>query len=219
MPIGMHKHTASSTAARQHFIFYHLLSTLSQKNILHLNSLKPTIMRIIKTILKIIVALVIILLVAALFMSKDYTVEKSITINKPKTEVFNYIKSLKNQDNFSKWAKMDPTMKKSSKGVDETVGFTTMWEGNSDVGKGEQEIKKITEGQRMDFELRFEKPYKDVAQAYMTTDSTGANQTLVKWGINGHMNYPMNIMGLVMNKMLGGDFEVGLANLKALQEK
>ena len=176
-------------------------------------------MRIIKTILKIIVALVVILLVAPLFMSKDYQVEKSITINKPKTEIFNYIKSLKNQDNFSKWAKMDPNMKKSSKGTDETVGFTTMWEGNSDVGKGEQEIKKITEGQRMDFELRFEKPMKDVAQAYMTTDSVAPNQTLVKWGITGHMNYPMNIMGVFMNKMLGGDFETGLANLKALQEK
>jgi uncharacterized membrane protein len=219
MPIGMHKHTASSTAARQHFIFSQLLPTIFHKNILHLTPLKPTIMRIIKTILKIIVALVVILLVAALFMSKDYTVEKSITINKPKTEVFNYIRSLKNQDNFSKWASMDPTMKKSSKGIDETVGFTTMWEGNSDVGKGEQEIKKIDEGKRIDFELRFEKPMKDVAQAYMTTDSVAANQTLVKWGINGHMPYPTNIMGLIMNKMLGGDFEVGLANLKALQEK
>jgi uncharacterized membrane protein len=176
-------------------------------------------MRIIKTILKIIVALVVILLVAALFMSKDYTVEKSITINKPKTEVFNYIKSLKNQDNFSKWASMDPTMKKSFTGTDETVGFISAWEGNDDVGKGEQEIKKITEGQRVDFELRFEKPMKDIAQAYMTTDSTGANQTLVKWGISGHMSYPMNIMGLFMNKMIGGDFETGLANLKGLMEK
>jgi uncharacterized membrane protein len=176
-------------------------------------------MRIIKKILLFIVAFIVLILVAALFMSKDYQVEKSITINKPKTEIFNYIKSLKNQDNFSKWAKMDPTMKKSSKGVDETIGFTTMWEGNGDVGKGEQEIKKIEEGKRIDFELRFEKPMKDVAQAYMTTDSTGANQTLVKWGINGHMSYPMNIMGLVMNKMLGGDFETGLGNLKVLMEK
>jgi uncharacterized membrane protein len=210
---------APSAAAGQQYIFSQLLSTLFQKIILHLNSLKPIIMRIIKRILLIITAIIALLLIVPLFMSKDYTVEKSITINKPKTEVFNYIKSLKNQDNFSKWAKMDPTMKKSSKGIDETVGFTTMWEGNSKVGKGEQEIKKITEGQRMDFELRFEKPYKDIAQAYMTTDSTGANQTLVKWGITGHMGYPMNIMGLFMNKMIGGDFETGLANLKALQEK
>jgi hypothetical protein len=94
-----------------------------------------------------------------------------------------------------------------------------MWEGNSDVGKGEQEIKKIEEGKRIDFELRFEKPMKDIAQAYMTTDSVAPNQTLVKWGLTGHMTYPMNIMGLVMDKMVGGDFETGLANLKALQEK
>jgi uncharacterized membrane protein len=180
------------------------------------------IKKILKVLLKVLivfVAIIVIGLIAALFMSKDYQVEKSITINKPKTEIFNYIKSLKNQDNFSKWASMDPSMKKSSRGTDETVGFTTMWEGNSDVGKGEQEIKKITEGQRVDFELRFEKPMKDVAQAYMTTDSVAPNQTLVKWGLTGHMDYPMNIMGLVMDKMVGGDFETGLANLKALMEK
>ncbi len=176
-------------------------------------------MRIIKKILLFIVAIIALFLIVALFVSKEYKVEKSITINKPKTEIFNYIKSLKNQDNFSKWASLDPSMKKSYTGTDSTVGFTSHWEGNDKVGKGEQEIKKITEGQRMDFELRFEKPMKDVAQAYMTTDSTGANQTLVKWGLTGHMTYPMNIMGLVMDKMVGGDFEVGLANLKALQEK
>lgn len=176
-------------------------------------------MRIIKKILLFIAAFIALLFIVPLFMSKDYTVEKSITINKPKTEVFNYIRSLKNQDNFSKWASMDANMKKTFTGTDSTVGFISAWEGNDDVGKGEQEIKKITEGQRIDFELRFEKPMKDVAQAYMTTDSTAPNQTLVKWGINGHMAYPMNIMGLFMNKMLGGDFEVGLANLKALQEK
>ncbi len=176
-------------------------------------------MSIIIAILKIIVALIVLVLVVALFLSKDYVVEKSITINKPKTDIFNYIKYLKNQDNFSKWARLDPSMKKSFVGTDGTVGFTSIWEGNGKVGKGEQEIKKITEGQRMDFELRFEKPMKDVAQAYMTTDSVGPNQTLVKWGITGHMNYPFNIMGLFMNKMVGGDFETGLANLKALQEK
>lgn len=176
-------------------------------------------MRIIKKILMFIAAVIVLLLITALFVSKDYKVEKSITINKPKTEIFNYIKYLKNQDNFSKWAKLDPAMKKSSIGTDATVGFTTIWEGNSKVGKGEQEIKKITEGQRMDFELRFEKPMKDVAQSFMTTDSIAPNQTLVKWGISGHMSYPWNIMGLFMNQMVGGDFETGLANLKELQEK
>ncbi len=176
-------------------------------------------MRIIKKILLFIAAVIVLLLVTALFVSKDYKVEKSITINKPTTEIFNYIKFLKNQDNFSKWAKLDPAMKKSSTGTDATVGFTTIWEGNRKVGKGEQEIKKITEGQRMDFELRFEKPMKDVAQSFMTTDSIAPNQTLVKWGISGHMSYPWNIMGLFMNQMVGGDFETGLANLKALQEK
>ena len=71
-------------------------------------------------------------------------------------EVFDYVKYLKNQDNFSKWASMDPDMQKTYRGTDVTVGFVSAWASdNPDVGVGEQEIKAITAGQRIDFELRF----------------------------------------------------------------
>ncbi len=165
-------------------------------------------------------ALIILLLIAAIFISKEYAVERAITINKPTTTVFNYVKFLKNQDYYSKWALMDPNMKKSFSGIDSTVGYISAWDSeNKDLGKGEQEIKKITEGSRIDYELRFEKPMKDVADSYMTTEAAGANKTTVKWGIKGHMTYPFNLMGLFMDKMMGGDLEEGLANLKRIQEK
>ncbi len=175
-------------------------------------------MKIIKNIFKTILVIVAIWLVAALFISKEYNVERSMMISMPTVKVFEYVKYLKNQDEYSKWARMDSSMKKSFTGTDATVGFTSSWEGNSKVGKGEQEIKKITEGKKIDYELRFEKPMKDVAAAVMSTDSMGPNQTMVKWSINGKMKYPMNVMGLVMNKMLGGDLEIGLTNLKAKME-
>lgn len=177
-------------------------------------------MRILKRILVIILSLIVLLLVIALFLKKDYNIVKEVTINKPKAEVYNYVKFLKNQNEFSKWAKMDPNMKKEFRGTDATVGFVSAWEGNKDVGKGEQEIKKITEGERIDYEVRFIKPWESKMDSYISTEAVGENQTKVKWGISGTMPYPMNLMRLFgMEKSIGNDLQTGLDNLKALQEK
>lgn len=178
-------------------------------------------MKILKTILITVGILIAIPLIVSLFVKKDYEVEREITINKPKEEVFDYVRFLKNQDNYSKWATMDPDMKKTYRGTDGTVGFVSAWESdNKDVGKGEQEIKKITEGERIDFELRFFEPFESTEPAYMTTKSVSENQTKVKWGFSGHMDYPMNIMMLYMDfeKMIGDDLDTGLKNLKSVLE-
>ena len=88
-------------------------------------------------------------LIAALFINGEYAVERETTINQPKAMVFEYVKYLKNQDNFSVWAKMDPAMKKGFEGTDGMVGcFSTCDSDIDSVGKGEQEITKITEGER-----------------------------------------------------------------------
>ncbi len=166
-------------------------------------------------------AVILLPLILALFTKKDYAVERSITINRPRDEVFEYIKLLKNQNNYSKWATMDPLMDKTYTGTDGTVGFISAWESkNKDVGKGEQEIKNITESERIDFELRFHEPFESTEKAYMTTENIAEQQTLVKWGFNGHMNYPSNLMLLFMDfdKMIGGDLETGLETLKKIQE-
>lgn len=179
-------------------------------------------MKIVKKILIVIVVLLVIIFVTALFVPKGMNAEREIVINKPKQEVFNYIKSLKNQNNYSKWASMDPAMKKEFRGTDGTVGFVSAWDSEQgDVGKGEQEIKKIAEGERIDFELRFIKPLASTAQAYMTTESITDNQTKVQWGFSGNMAYPFNIMKLFMNpeKSVGDDFATGLSNLKGILEK
>jgi uncharacterized membrane protein len=179
-------------------------------------------MRILKKFLIGLAILIAIALIVALFVKKDYAVEREITINKPKQEVFNYIKLLKNQDNYSKWATMDPNMKKSYRGTDGTVGFVSAWESKIDsVGVGEQEIKKIIEGERVDFELHFIKPFEATEPAFMATEAVSENQTKVKWGFSGHMDYPMNLMMLFMDfeKMIGDDLQTGLNNLKTVLEK
>lgn len=179
-------------------------------------------MKILKRILLVIVLLVAVALITALFVKKDYAVERQITINKPKQEVFAYVKYLKNQNNYSKWANMDPNMKKEFKGTDATAGFISAWDSDKrDVGKGEQEIKKVTEGERIDYEIRFIKPFESTAPSYITTEAVSDNQTKVKWGFAGRMPYPMNLMRLFMNmdKMIGDDLQTGLNNLKGIMEK
>ncbi len=178
-------------------------------------------MKALKIILLVIVILIAIPLLVALFVKKDYAVEREIVINKPKQEVFEYVKYLKNQNNYSVWASLDPNMKTSFTGTDGTVGFISAWESaQKNVGKGEQEIKKITDGERIDYELRFIKPMESTEQAYMITESVSGMQTKVKWGFSGRMKYPMNLMMLFMDfdKMIGGDFEKGLVNLKTIVE-
>jgi uncharacterized protein YndB with AHSA1/START domain len=179
-------------------------------------------MKIIKYILGTLVSIIVIILIVAAFAPSEYAVEREVTINKSVTEVFDYVKYLKNQDDFSKWASMDPDMKKTFTGVDGTVGFISAWESdNKDVGKGEQEIMKITEGERIDFELRFFEPFEASDNAYMITETDGNSATIVKWGFDGKMDYPMNIMLLAMDmeEMLGDDLQQGLNKLKVILEK
>lgn len=177
-------------------------------------------MKIILRILIGIAGIILTFLIVAAFIKKEYVVEKSIIINKNKTTVFNYIKYLKNQNEYSKWAQMDTAMRKVFTGTDATPGFVSAWNSdNKDVGKGEQEIVKIIEGKQVDYEIRFEKPMQDVAQSFMRTDSIAPDKTVVKWQISGKMTYPFNIMGLFMDQMIGGDLNIGLQNLKRMQEK
>ncbi|KAF2327186.1 SRPBCC family protein [Flavobacterium daemonense] len=178
-------------------------------------------MGFIKKILIALILIIAIVLIAAAIMPKDYAVEREITINKPVDSVFNYVRSLKNQNEFSVWAKLDPKMKSTFTGTDGQVGSISAWESEvKEVGKGEQEITKITEGKRIDFDLRFKEPMNDTAVGFMSTESVSGNQTKVKWGINGVMPYPMNIMlpMMKMDQMIGNDLQKGLENLKAKME-
>jgi len=104
-------------------------------------------MKILKRIFFVLIGIVALVLIAALFVNGDYAVVREVTINKPKSEVFNYVKYVKNQDEFSVWNMRDPNMKKEYRGEDGTVGFVYGWDSdNKDVRKGEQEIKKNSEG-------------------------------------------------------------------------
>lgn len=172
------------------------------------------------TALYIVGGLVLLIAILALLAPKTYDVSRSIEISKPKNEVFQYLRSLKNQDKWSPWNKKDPDMKKEFRGTDGEVGSVSYWLGNKDVGEGEQEITKIVDGERVESELRFLKPWKSTSDAYMTTSETANGGTKVTWGFSGKNKFPASIFMLFMNmdKAVGGDFEEGLSSLKALVE-
>jgi len=164
-------------------------------------------------------AIIALLLIVALFVKNEYAIQRDIVINKPKADVFNYIKFVKNQEQYSKWVMTDPNMKKSFRGTDGTVGFVYAWDGNDKAGKGEQEIKNIEDGEKLDLEIRFIKPFEGIAQTVMTTEPLPGNQTKVNWSMSGRNPYPMNLMSLMLKGMLEKDLAVSLEMLKANLEK
>lgn len=178
-------------------------------------------MNILVTILLVIVGIIALLLIIGLFSKKGYIIERSILINKPKQEVFNYVKLMRNQDYYSKWVMKDPGMKKDFKGIDGTEGFVYAWDStDKNAGKGEMEIKKVKDGERIDMEIRFERPMKAVSDAVFVLENSG-NQTNTKWSFKSEMKYPLNVMMLLVNfeKLLGKDMETSLAMLKSNLEK
>lgn len=179
-------------------------------------------MKLLKIIGLIFAALIVVILIAALFIKKEYNVTREVTINKPKAEVFDYIKHLKNQINYSKWAMMDPNCKMTFSGEDATVGFISAWDSKEkNVGQGEQKISKIVEGERLETTIHFIRPFESNAQASFTTTEISNGQTKVSWSFNTAMPYPFNFMSVFMNmeKMVGDDIQTGLNNLKTLLEK
>ncbi len=178
-----------------------------------------------KRVLKIfgisLLALIGLWLIAAVFAPKSYHVEREILVNRSVSEVYDYARFLKNQDQYSVWARIDPKMKRHFRGTDATVGFVSGWDSqNDEAGAGEQEIVKMDSLSRIDYALRFTRPFKSEMNAFMTFEAIGPNQTKVSWGAFGDMTYPMNAMMLFMNMedMIGDDYAQGLERMRDILE-
>jgi Polyketide cyclase / dehydrase and lipid transport len=166
-------------------------------------------------ILYIILGLIATLLLVAAIMPKAFTVSSEIVIAKPKKEVFDYVKMIRNQEKYSVWVMADPNIKIDYKGTDGTVGFISSWTSeDKNVGVGAQEIKAINEGERYDVELRFEKPFKATNQAYTITTTVDNNHTKVTTVFNARNAFPLNLMVPMIKNMLLKDMNKNMANLK-----
>ncbi len=171
-------------------------------------------MDVLKKILYAIGALVALILIVAAIMPKDLNLESEVIIAKPKQVVFDYVKILDNQKYYSKWVMLDPNVKMSMTGTDGTVGAISAWESSmDDVGVGEQEIKTIVDGERIEYELRFKKPFEATDSAYTTFEAIDSTHTKVINGFRSKMPFPMNLMMPMVRKMLTADMAINMKNL------
>jgi hypothetical protein len=179
-------------------------------------------MKWIKRLFVLILALVSLVLIVGVFAPKNFKVERSIEVSLPKDTLYNYLKYLKNQDQFSVWARKDPKMKKTYTGTDGIIGFVSAWESKDEnVGTGSMELVKLTPGERIDMHIRFKVPLEIEDNAYFETSSINEKNTRVIWGFEGNSPYPWNALSYLLNfdKMIGDDLDGGLKKLKSVLEK
>lgn len=171
-----------------------------------------------------IIVLTIIVLVAALLIyaatrPDTFRLQRSLTINAPADKVFPFINDFHHWPSWSPWEKMDLGMKKTHSGSPQGKGAVYEWDGNKDVGTGRMEVLESTPPSKIRIKLDFLKPFEAHNTAEFSLEGKG-NSTTVTWAMYGPRPYMMKVMGMVMNmdKMVGGQFETGLANLKAIAE-
>lgn len=173
------------------------------------------------TALYIILAIIVLIVLVALIAPKSYHVERDITINRSISDVFDYVKFVKNANHWSPWKKKDPNMTQEYEGTDGEAGFISKWDGNKEVGTGEQEIKRVVENEIIESELRFFKPWKSKSDAYLKLEKLNESATKIRWGFSGKNPMPFNIFMLFFSfeKAVGKDFEEGLESLKSILEE
>ena len=176
-----------------------------------------------KTLKKVGVVLLLIIaisLITALFISKEASYEKSITINASVEKVWKQVATFEAQGKWSPWGVYDPEMKKELTGIDGAIGAIQSWESEHEkVGKGTQTIFNIVPLQIIETDLKFYIPYESEAKGFIKLEAE-ANGTKVTWGFNSVMPYPFNLMKLFMNldDMMEEDWNLGLSRLKELCE-
>jgi uncharacterized protein YndB with AHSA1/START domain len=175
-----------------------------------------------KTILRILIGAVIVVAVpfiVAAFLPREFVVERQIVINRPKSDVFDYVRHLQNQPAFSMWSQIDPKMIKTFRETDGQVGSVYAWDSEEqNVGVGEMEIKRIIEDDRIDFEIRFQKPFQSIDPVFMTTETVSNNETQVKHVYQGKLGYPFNLLCSSISHTVGDGMETTLKNLKTILE-
>lgn len=177
-------------------------------------------MKALKIILIVIVALVVIVLGLSFIAPTKMHSERSIVIKAPKEVIFTNIKMFGNYKKWSPWLEKDSTAKTAILGTDGTVGAKYTWEGNKDVGQGEQTVSKIEENKTYETDLHFIKPWDGKATSYTRLEDAPDGVKVI-WGFNSEMSRPFNVMGLFMNmdKAIGDEYDKGLNNIKSISEK
>jgi len=173
-------------------------------------------------LLKILVAvavLIVLLVIVIATRPTDFRVMRSINVSAAQWTVYDHVNDLHKWDAWSPWAKLDPNAKNSFEGPAAGTGAAMTWAGNNEVGEGRMTLTESRPNELVRFRLEFYKPMAGTSDAEFTFKPQG-NQTEVTWTMTGKNNFIGKAMCMIMNmdKMIGGQFEQGLASLKSIAE-
>ncbi|PYN89319.1 MAG: polyketide cyclase [Candidatus Rokuibacteriota bacterium] len=166
----------------------------------------------------VVLAVGVLALIVALQPS-EFRIERSATIAAPAPAVFAQVNDFHNWEAWSPWAKLDPTAKSSFAGAPAGQGAAFSWAGNSKVGEGRMTITESRPSELVRIKLEFLKPFEATNTAEFTFRPDG-ERTAVTWSMYGHNNFIGRAVSLFVNmeRTLGGEFEKGLASMKAVAE-
>jgi hypothetical protein len=147
-------------------------------------------------------------------------VERSVTMKAPAELAYAQVADFHNWAMWAPWDHLDPAMKKTYDGAANGVGAHYAWVGNKDVGEGAMTILAAKPSEQVDIKLEFVKPFQETNATSFTFKKGDGDVTLVTWSMDGENGFMSKAAGVFMNmdKMVGGDFENGLAKLKEIAE-
>lgn len=171
---------------------------------------------------KILIALAVIVAVfigVVAMQPSDFRIARTATISAPASAVFAQVNDFHKWEAWSPYEKLDPAMKKTYEGAPVGIGAIYSWAGNSEVGEGRTTIIESRPDELIRIKLEFIKPFAVTNAAEFTFKPEG-DQTAVTWSLTGKNNFISKAICLFMDmdKMVGGDFEQGLADLKTVVE-
>jgi uncharacterized protein YndB with AHSA1/START domain len=171
------------------------------------------------TIIILIIAAIAALLAYASSRPDDFTVSRSIDIAAPPEKIFSILNDFAAWPKWSPYEKLDPAMQRTLSSITEGKGATYAWAGNGKVGAGSMELTSSVPSSLVALDLNMLKPFKASNKVTFTLKPNGS-QTNVTWAMQGKSPFFSKLMGVVMNidKMVGGQFEEGLGNLKRVAE-
>ncbi len=172
-----------------------------------------------KIILIALALIVVVFVVIVAMQPSEFRVVRSATISAPPPAVFAQVNDFHKWEAWSPWAKLDPTMKQTYEGAPAGTGAISRWAGNNQVGEGSMTITESRPSDLIKIKLEFMKPFRAINTAEFTFKPEG-NQTAVTWSMVGKNNFMAKAVHLFMNmdKMVGGQFEKGLAQMKSVVE-
>jgi hypothetical protein len=175
--------------------------------------------RVLVTALSALAVIVAALLIFATTKPDSFSVQRMATIKAPAEKIVAHINDFHSWNAWSPYENRDPAMKRSYSGEANGKGATYAWEGNSDVGAGHMEITEASLS-KVTIKLDFLKPFEAHNTAEFTLEPEGES-TRVTWAMRGPSPFISKVMSIFFNmdKMIGKDFEAGLANLKTLAER